>query len=412
MRKLVAFFFRVSAIGVKFLFILFLGFYYSLEDVGLYGLVAALAGYSVYLLGFEIHSSVNRQGIKKPEEWVGLIKKQHGVFLVSSIVFAILVLSYAVIFPANQTVILCLLALCLVEYSGQEIYRRYIALRRPFEASIFLFSKNAIWPMLFVSSYFFQDVKPDIEVVFYFWIVFGGVSNLFAGLNLRKTYFKDVLWPVIDLTWFYDSLRTSLVFLCSILVMRSVNVVDRVLVGISDTPDTLGVYVFYTSVAAAVGAVLNFMGAAQSYPALIRSISEKDENRYLKVRRSMLLSTMSMAVIGVLLVPAFFMVLRTYVENSLLNFESELQLFTLVMIGVVMNALNIFFHYILYCHGKDREILISNLLSLLVTMVFLGLIWSFFVVDVIYVAVSVLIFYTSGVVIKYYYGYRLRSAAE
>lgn len=403
MNKIVGVFLRASAIGVKFLLILFLGFYYSLDDVGLYGLVAALAGYSIYFLGFELHSVVNREGIKNYSVWADLIKKQNGVFFISSVFLLILTIIYVVFFPENMLLAVCVFLLCLVEYSGQESYRRYIALLRPIQASFFIFLRNAIWPFIFISYYFLSEDKPEIESVFLLWIVVGSFFNLLAAAHQRATCFKNSLLPEIDMRWFLQNIKISLIFLVSILVMRGVAVGDRVLVSFNDSSSMLGIYVFYTSIAAAVGALLNFMGAAQSYPKLIKAISGKNENHYWKVRRSMFIATMGAAIIGAIAVPIFFVLLRNIIDNELLYFESNLLLFSFIMIGVVLSALNMYLHYVLYCHGEDKKILATNLVAIFSVLIFVAALSFQDNITAIYVSIAVIVFYISGVAAKYYF---------
>lgn len=401
--KIVGILFRVSAIGTKFLLILFLGFYYSLEDVGLYGLVAAIAGYSIYFLGFELHSVVNREGIKDYRSWAGLIKKQNGIFCVSSFFLSVLAMIYIVFYPNQMFLVICIFILCLVEYSGQENYRRYIALLRPLEASLFIFVRNALWPFLFISYYFISEDKPKIEFIFILWILVGGFFNILSSIHMRVSCFKNLLLPDIDVSWFLQKIKISLIFLASILVMRGVAVGDRVLVSFNDTDNMLGIYVFYTSIAAAVGALLNFMGAAQSYPKLIKAIKDQSGSNYWEVRRSMFTATMGAAIIGAIAVPIFFLLLRNMIDNELLYFESYLMLFSLIMIGVVLSALNMYLHYVLYCHGEDKKILITNLVAIFSAITFVAILAFQNDITAITVSIAVIVFYISGLVTKYYF---------
>lgn len=403
MEKLLALSLRVSVIGIKLLLVLFLGVYYSLEDVGLYGVIAALASYSIYFLGLETHSSVNRQGIKNRSMWVGLIQRQYGVFLLSSIFFAIALSVYAYLFLDDFFLVGCLLALSLVEYSGQEIYRRYIALGCPFEASIFLFFRHGIWPLIFIGYFIFSESQPRVESIFIFWFLAGLLSNLVGGAHLRIVFFKDWLFPRLDFFWLFSVLKSSFLFLFSILILRSVNVADRLLVGVADSPRVLGVYVFYTSIAAAAAAVLNFTGAAQAYPALISAISKNDVVEYRRIRRKMLVSTLGVSVIVMLGIPIALVVLRLVFNSELLFFESEFLLFSLIISGIFLGGVNMFFHYILYCHGRDRDNLMSNFHSVALAAVFLaafGLAWG---LTANVVAAAVLVFYVFGILSKYLY---------
>lgn len=401
--RVLALFLRVSSIYVKFGLFFFLAFYYSMEDVGLYGLVASLVSYSVYLLGFELHSVVNRQGIKDHAEWAALIKKQHGVTLLTSLVLCSSLLIYAFFFSGRIWLVVCAAFLCCSEYYGQEIYRRYIALGKTFEASVFLFWRNSFWPIVFVLYFLCIETQPVIDVVFYFWAGFSFAFNVVAGLHIRISVFGDSLLPKFDYVWFCESFKQSLFFLGSILIMRGVGVFDRVLIGISDSAGVLGIYVFYTSIASAAGVVLNFLGAAQSYPSLIKAISVEDWPFYSKIRRSMFLNTVGAALVVSLAIPVLLISLRAFSDNPLFDFEAHLALFLLVIVGVIFSAVNIYLHYVLYCHGEDFRILISNTYAFLISAVFLAFAWLFLGLNAIIVSVSVLVFYCSGIAIKFYF---------
>lgn len=402
MKKSIAFILRVFALFIKFVLILFLGFYYPLEDVGLYGVLSALASYSIYFLGFELHAIVNREGIKSDGRWPALIGKQFGVSIVTAILFsgAVILISF---FLENKIYCYYLIMLGLIEYYGQEIYRRYIALRRQFIASVFLFIKNGLWPIAFISYFYFARHRPDIDAVFMFWIITGSLSVLMAGIHMRLSIFGDPLWPTFDWKWFVETLRRVSVFLASILIIRSINVADRILVGVNDSGDNLGLYVFYSSLAAALGAVLNFVGAAQSYPKLIMAISESNSESYDMVKKEMFINTMGIAVVGVVAAPLFLQLGYHFHDNPLLDLNANKQLFFLILSWVPINALNMYFHYVLYCHGGDRSILASNLIGFFAALFFMAITIVVTDLNAPLVAVVVLVFYSCGTLSKAIY---------
>ena len=84
---------RVTTLVCKLVFVIYLGGKLSLSDLGDYGLIAAMTSYSIYFIGLEAHSYVNRKGIgEDSNKWRSLINNQLGLYLFTSLVFLVITL--------------------------------------------------------------------------------------------------------------------------------------------------------------------------------------------------------------------------------------------------------------------------------------------------------------------------------
>ena len=79
---------RGVTLGCRFLLIFFLARFLEPAQLGLYGLLTATIGYSLYLLGFDFYTFTTREILKRERhEWGGLLKDQGALSLVLYVIF-------------------------------------------------------------------------------------------------------------------------------------------------------------------------------------------------------------------------------------------------------------------------------------------------------------------------------------
>lgn len=395
---------RVLTLGSKLLFILILGWSLPLSELGLYGLMASFTSYAIYFIGFETHSYVNRLGIgSEPDHWHYLISKQLGLFVLTIALFipSAYLLSFSGFLDKNYFIYFILITL--VEHFGQESYRTLIALRDQLAASILLFVRSALWTYIIV-LFVLLGMNVNIDLIFKYWFSFGLVTSIISYLYISiKFCNKRIVIPKINFIWMINALKTAFWYLLGTLILRFVQVFDRYLVGVIDTKDALGLYVFYTSLAISAGAVFIFLGPSRIYPQLILAIKAGDGTLYRRIKKKLLLSTIFISTSFFVGIPLSLLIAGKFSDNPLFKLEGNSVLLGLVMCTIIVNALNLALQYILYSHGKDKEILYTNILSFLIAILFLCGCWLFNEIISITIVVGVIIFYILGCISKVIY---------
>lgn len=393
---------RIATLASKFVMTLAIAQYMSLADLGNYGLMASATSFSVYLIGLEIHSFVNREGIGgNKEKWGQLLVKQLSFYLITTLVAIPFFFMVSLLGMGDATFLPYFVVITIVEQFSQEAYRTLIALNDQFSAAFCLFIRSGLWAYLVTGALMFGIGNITLTQIYMIWIGFGVVAMLVAyGLIFFKYTNLRALKFDFDLAWAKIAVRHSLIFLIGTLISRLIAVADRFLVNKFDTKENLGIYVFYTSLALSAGALYSFFGAARLYPVLVSSLKQKDFTMFFKHERQLKQTTIWLSLAFAVGIPAFLFVLSKIKPGELFNVVEHAPLLIMIMGAMFLSNYNTTLQYVLYSHKSDKHILQSNILSLCVTLLFIAGTIALKVITFQVVAFAVLLFYLLNTIIK------------
>ncbi|HRC59444.1 MAG TPA: hypothetical protein PLD53_00670 [Candidatus Propionivibrio aalborgensis] len=353
---------RSLTLGVRFLFIFFLARYLTPETVGYYGLFTATVGYCLYFVGLDFYTYLTREILKSPQDRRGgLLKAQAGLsaslFLVL-IPVALIALPYAGWPPA---LLWWFLPILLFEYLNQEIYRLLIALSRQIPASILLFMRQGSWAIATLLVMGMMPEARNLHVLMAFWGISGLMTAMLGLLlihHLRLGGWRDT----IDWRWLWRGIFVSAAFLVATLALRGMQTLDRYWLESLGGIESVAAYVLFLGVA---GTLLTFLDAgvfAFGYPELIHQHNIGDTDATRTTLRKMLIQT--------LIISAGFGIASWLALPYLLDwigkpvYEDRREIFPLLVLAMIVNALGMIPHYALYASRRDRPIIHSHLASL------------------------------------------------
>ncbi|MGE7962049.1 lipopolysaccharide biosynthesis protein [Pseudomonas sp. NPDC089918] len=393
---------RVITLICKLVFVIYLGGKLSLSDLGDYGLIAAMTSYSIYFIGLEAHSYVNRKGIgEDSNKWRVLIDKQLGLYLFTSLVFLVITLLLSQLHALQFKYLYFFLGITLVEHFGQESYRTLIALRDQLAASLSLFFRAASWVIITVIIFQLEIYRVELTDIFSMWLVFGAISTIATYIYISKRYTNAWYFtPKLDYRWSVSAIKTALIFLMATLSLRLMQVLDRVIINATSDKETLGIYVFYTSLSMAASALYMFFGPSRIYPVLVALHKGDDKAQFKIVSKKLLFISLLMGAFFCLAIPSFLVAASFFSNSQLFHIQQNPLLLMLVLGALLANAINLGYQYILYCKNLDRVILLSNCIGLSASILYLVVIYCVYQVDAINVAVAVLLFYLASIAFK------------
>jgi O-antigen/teichoic acid export membrane protein len=393
---------RVITLACKLVFVIYLGGKLSLSDLGDYGLIAAMTSYSIYFIGLEAHSYVNRQGIGEGSvKWRVLINSQLGLYLFTSLIFVVITLLLSQLHTLQFKYIFYFLGITLVEHFGQESYRTLIALRDQLAASLSLFFRAASWVIITIIAFQLEIYRVELTDIFFMWLSFGAVSTLATYVYISKKYTNNWCFtPRLDYRWSVSAIKTALIFLLATLSLRLMQVLDRVIINATSDKETLGVYVFYTSLSMAASALYMFFGPSRIYPVLVKLHKDDEKAKFKVVSKKLLFLSFCMGAFFCLAIPSFLLVASFFSKSKLFDLQQNPILLMLVLAALLANAMNLGFQYVLYCKNLDRVILLSNCIGLSASILYLIMIYLLYQIDAINVAVAVLLFYLASITFK------------
>ena len=351
----------------RFLLIFFLARFLEPAQLGLYGLLTATIGYSLYLLGFDFYTFTTREILKRERhEWGGLLKDQGALSLVLYAVFIPLLslIFFKGLLPWHLAG--WFFALLVLEHLNQELGRLLVAISEQLLASVILFLRQGTWAIAVTALMAVEPATRSLDYVLGAWTVGGMVAVLAGAYRLTQLHIAG--WQKkIDWNWITTGLKVSIPFLVATFAIRGVFTLDRYWLQSLGGLDILGVYVLFMGIGGALMAFLDAGLFAFSYPGLISAYQKKQPALFYKSVRTLLVQTgmlsAAFSVVSLLLISP----LLSWLGNSL--YVAQQNLYPWVLIAMVLYALGMVPHYALYAQGIDRPIIHSHIASLVVFVI-------------------------------------------
>ena len=362
---------RVINVGVqgvtlvsRFLLIFFFAKYLDPALVGYYGLFTVTIGYSLYFVGLDFYTYAAREILKAPSDQRGhLLKGQaalSGFLYILFLPVALVLLHYS---NWPEHLVFWFFPILVLEHFNQEISRLLIALSEPVTASVLLFIRQGSWAFVIVALMAWDPLYRHLQAVMVLWAA-AGVCAAFAGVwkvrKLRMGGWRDALdWP-----WVRRGIAVSAAFLFATLALRGIQTFDRYWLEALGGIEVVAAYVLYFGVA---GTLLTFLDAAVfafTYPALIQlHHDQKADVAHAKVRQMLGLTIIlsgGFALISWLLLPYLLL----WINNP--AYSNAINLYPLLLLAMIVNAISMVPHYALYARGHDKPIIHSHISALIV----------------------------------------------
>ncbi|NQD80614.1 hypothetical protein HP436_10535 [Pseudomonas sp. CrR14] len=369
---------RISNVGLrsvtllsKFSLVIFLASFLAPEELGLYGLLVAAIGYSLYLLGFDFYVFTTRELIGTSRAlWGRLLKTQCAL---SAILYLVFIPLLSLLFAAQLlpwSVAGWFFALLVLEHLAQELNRLLIAASEQIWASIILFLRSGLWAMFVVILMWAVPAYRSLETVLQWWFAGCSLACLVGIVKLCKMRLGG--WSSnVDWSWIGKGLKVVLPFLLATLAIRAVFTLDRYAFEHLEGLQALGAYVLYAGMCSALLAFLDAGVFAFSYPKLIAHWRNQQPNLFFKEMRALAIQTLGVSlafVLGSLIV--LDSLLGWLGKTLYLDYQ---YLFYWLLLASTLYGISMIPHYALYAMGRDKVIIKSHVGSLLLFFISLFL---------------------------------------
>ncbi|NJJ58719.1 lipopolysaccharide biosynthesis protein [Pseudomonas sp. B14(2022)] len=356
----------------KFLLIFFLARFLEPAELGVYGLLVATVGYSLYLLGFDFYTYSTRELLKrKRQDWGGLLKAQGALTL---ILYAIFLPPLSLIFINDllpMSVFGWFFVLLILEHINQELGRLLVAVSEQLCASLVLFLRSGLWAVLVAGLMFYRPDMRSLDVVFAAWTL-GGLAALVLGVLRVRSMGLSGWRQQIDWVWIIKGLKVALALLIATLAIRGVFTLDRYWFQELAGLEVLGAYVLFMGISMALMSFLDAGIFAFIYPGLISAYQQKNEVGFRRGMLKLMLQTVCLSGAFTLIALLVIGPLLAWLDKPL--YSEQQGLFIWILLATVLYAIGMIPHYGLYAQGRDRPIIYSHVVSLIV---FILATWSF-----------------------------------
>ncbi|MFW0886811.1 UNVERIFIED_CONTAM: hypothetical protein MKS84_08905 [Pseudomonas sp. JL1] len=355
---------RGLTLASKFLLIFFLARFLEPAELGIYGLLAASVGYSLYFLGFDFYTYSTRELLKRDRlEWGGLLKAQGALTLVLYAFFMPLLSLVFINGLLPMRVIGWFFILLVLEHLTQELGRLLVAVSDQLYASLVLFFRSGAWAVLVTGLMFSMPQARDLDFVFGAWTL-GGVVALFLGVYRVKRMGLSGWRRKIDWIWIIKGVKVASVLLIATLAIRALFTLDRYWFQDLAGLDVLGAYVLFMGISMALISFLDAGVFAFIYPGLISAYQQGNVVGFRRGMRKLSLQTIGLScafsMIGLLVIGP----LLGWLGKPL--YSEQQGLFVWILVATVLYAMSMIPHFGLYAQGRDRPIIHSHVASLVV----------------------------------------------
>lgn len=350
---------RALTLGSRFVLLFMLAAWLPPSELGVYGLVAAVVGYGIYLVGWEFYTYSGRALIAADAAQRAHMLGQLGLFYVAAYLLGFMVLALAA--AANvlpEGYFLWIAALLLFEFLAQEVHRNLVALSHQLVASLVLFVRMGAWCIVVMAVMHLEPDLRSVPVVLAAWLVFSMLACVLGYARLLKeTRPNRPRQP--DLKWLRTGIVTALPLLAASLATRGLVTFDRFILEELGGLDVLGAYVLYAGVAMAI---LSFIDAGIvdfTYPQLVARADRHDGAGFratlAQAFRRLLFMTTFLVIAAILLMELLVPRLGKPV------YADNLHLMYMLAVATVIQALSLIPHMALYGLRRDKVILHSQL---------------------------------------------------
>ncbi len=344
---------------------LYMGRYFSLADIGVYGLVF---GAVIILLSFlgQCFSYVVMRDIVSVPPFVALHKMRDQALLYAAncliLIAAAAFVIVAGLSPIAPKIVGFTVLLTILEAYADAIYMNMNSLNQQVRASVFYFVRAGLWIIPVVLLGWYDPAWRKVDVILFAWAA-GAFISLLAGLWFwREMPWRQAMQMPIDWPWLRNGLKkSSLVWLGS-MGLAGGGYVDRFIVEYFLSLHDAGIVAFYASFSNALPTLMQSGILAFTYPRLIAAHRKGHKAEFAReVRKALWQVAVSGGTIALALaigVPLLgYYVGRPELANSALTLW-------LMLIGATIQSIGGAFYYVLYARHQDRALWLGNLLFL------------------------------------------------
>jgi O-antigen/teichoic acid export membrane protein len=363
---------RGLTLSSRFLLSVLLARMLSPDEMGQYGLVTAVLAFALLGLGLEFYSHTLRELVPaSPIRRAQIIADQIVLGAVTFVIVGLLS-GLAVLFDLFPSRLAPWFLLILAtEHISLEATRILIITSRPIRAYMGVFLRGGVWVYVIAVLMFTVPSLRSLETVLVWWALGGACSIIFAGVSLRELPWRELRNKRTDWAWIYAGLLAARPFMLTAGGALTVSYIDRFMIDGFAGRGELGIYTFYSTISIGILS----LGASVSQQFLPKIIVAYASGTA-AFRKS--LGTFFWTIFGVaggmiLLAAVLISPLMTLLQ--LTQYAQSIGVFLWMLPGILLRILADVPSYALYAARADGKLLLSNLASAIVSILFnIGLI--------------------------------------
>lgn len=346
---------RMSSLALRSVLVFLLARYLPPSDIGLYGLLVVTVAYAMYPLGLDFYTYSTREMLRSDRGRWHTYLRSHTALTVA--LYAVLAPVMALAFATDLlpwSVAPWFFLLVMFEHLGAELDRVLVAAGNQLGASVCLFIRQAVMPLIVIPLIAVADPLRSLDLVLGAWVVLDAVAA-FAGWLIVRRLLAGSSRGFVDWKWIWTGIRVCVPFLIGTLCLRALFTVDRQIVKVDAGLEVLGAYTLFMAFGAAMTNLIGVGIHQFTYPHLVAAAHRQDWAVYVKTIRSMAVQTVAVAGCVALVVTVCLPFALHVVRGAV--YDQYAWTVPWILATTALYNCSLVSHYALYALDADRVIL-------------------------------------------------------
>ncbi|MCK5033821.1 MAG: polysaccharide biosynthesis C-terminal domain-containing protein [Calditrichia bacterium] len=353
----------------KFILIIYFAKYFTISDLGIFGLFISAISFAIYFLGFDFYNYNAREIIAQPTLKTGiLIRDQFVFFGVNYLIFLpLFILVFQQDFLDYQYIFWFYLIL-IFEHFSIEFFRIFTVISKPIFANFIFFIKSGLWSYFLIVLWLLgNDSFKTLNMVWVTWFIGNFLATVISLIYLHINGIKVLITNAVNWKWIKKGIKISIPFFASTISLKTIELLGRFIIDKYYTKGEVGIYTFYWTIANLVNIVIFTALIMVLYPKLIELYQKKKYEKfkiaYSKFKYSII--AISLLLGGLLII--FIKPIIAYLNKD--AYTVQISTFYILVVSNIILNISYIPHYLLYVKEKDKYILYSTILGTIVNVI-------------------------------------------
>ena len=357
---------RFTTLAAKLALTVYMGKYFSLADIGIYGLVFGVVMTTNLALGMRFDFIVVRELVDAPPFDALRRMRDQAVFYLTNYIPAALAMAalyYQGMIETGPWLALCIFGIIVAENFATMTFTNMNSMRRQVMANCMFFIRSGLWILPVIGLGVTLPEYRNVETVLLGWIIGLAVSLTGTFLIWRDLPWKEVFSTPPDWRWIFAGVRKSFFVWLGTLGLAAGIYLDRFVVNYFLGIDQAGVATFYFSFANALLTLAQSGVLSFAYPKFISFHRQraKAEFRH-EARQTFWHIGLFTGVMSIIVGAGVPLLGHVFEKPALVN---EALTLWLMLLGTWIRCIAETHYYILFARHQDRAIWLGNLLFLI-----------------------------------------------
>lgn len=353
---------RTAVMACKFGLAIFVGRYFDLSSLGLYGLSVGAVALAPVIVGMGMVHVIMREAVTLPASQLTNHLRHYWSFTISVYALILVVAAIQTVTFKTSELWILIIIIMLFEHFGNDVFQLLSNLERPLAANINVFLRGAAWILIYIPVALWNDSFRTLTALFEFWLAGSALAVAVFVVTHLTWPWKAAFAAPFELSWIVRTIRNSFLIYISDLSFVASLYIDRYLVTLFLGLELAGVYFLYWSVATAASNLVSMTVLQLQRPLLIKAHHEGPE-KHRRLSGSFIRTTAwATVVLSIATGGAFHLLLPLLKQPSIAD---HLSAFWVIMAALGMRNIADAGAMALFTAHRDRIMTVTNVASVI-----------------------------------------------